>query len=411
MKKLLKNLGVWIVLAMVVGVVVGIAMGPEASMFKPLGDLFIQLIKMLVVPLVAVSIIGGAAALGETRSAGLVGGLSIGYMLLTTAIAIILAMTLGVVFQPGASVDAEAVAAIETAGAEAGAVAQAAPAEMSFWDTVIGMIPSNPIAALTEGNILQIIIFGLFLGFGISALPTERRRKVVGGLNTLLDALIWCITKVMYVAPFGVFGLIADATGTFGFDILMQVANVLWIDLLAVAIIGLGLYPLTIYLFSRVPLKTYFRAMVKPQVVSFSTASSLATLPVNMEACEQMGVSKQTAGFVLPLGATINMSGNAIYYALVALFFAQFYGIEMTMANYVSITIVCTLGAIGQAGVPGPTLLAAAVLVAAGIPLEGLPLFYALDRIFDMIRTTLNITGDAACAAVVDRFVRDREQR
>lgn len=411
MKKLLKNLGVWIVLAMVVGVVVGIAMGPEASMFKPLGDLFIQLIKMLVVPLVAVSIIGGAAALGETRSAGLVGGLSIGYMLLTTAIAIILAMTLGVVFQPGASVDAEAVAAIETAGAEAGAVAQAAPAEMSFWDTVIGMIPSNPIAALTEGNILQIIIFGLFLGFGISALPTERRRKVVGGLNTLLDALIWCITKVMYVAPFGVFGLIADATGTFGFDILMQVANVLWIDLLAVAIIGLGLYPLTIYLFSRVPLKTYFRAMVKPQVVSFSTASSLATLPVNMEACEQMGVSKQTAGFVLPLGATINMSGNAIYYALVALFFAQFYGIELTMANYVSITIVCTLGAIGQAGVPGPTLLAAAVLVAAGIPLEGLPLFYALDRIFDMIRTTLNITGDAACAAVVDRFVRDREQR
>ena len=411
MKKLLKNLGVWIVLAMVVGVVVGIAMGPEASMFKPLGDLFIQLIKMLVVPLVAVSIIGGAAALGETRSAGLVGGLSIGYMLLTTAIAIILAITLGVVFQPGASVDAEAVAAIETAGAEAGAVAQAAPAEMSFWDTVIGMIPSNPIAALTEGNILQIIIFGLFLGFGISALPTERRRKVVGGLNTLLDALIWCITKVMYVAPFGVFGLIADATGTFGFDILMQVANVLWIDLLAVAIIGLGLYPLTIYLFSRVPLKTYFRAMVKPQVVSFSTASSLATLPVNMEACEQMGVSKQTAGFVLPLGATINMSGNAIYYALVALFFAQFYGIELTMANYVSITIVCTLGAIGQAGVPGPTLLAAAVLVAAGIPLEGLPLFYALDRIFDMIRTTLNITGDAACAAVVDRFVRDREQR
>ena len=411
MKKLLKNLGVWIVVAMVVGVVVGIAMGPEASMFKPLGDLFIQLIKMLVVPLVAVSIIGGAAALGETRSAGLVGGLSIGYMLLTTAIAIILAMTLGVVFQPGASVDAEAVAAIETAGAEAGAVAQAAPAEMSFWDTVIGMIPANPIAALTEGNILQIIIFGLFLGFGISALPTERRRKVVGGLNTLLDALIWCITKVMYVAPFGVFGLIADATGTFGFDILMQVANVLWIDLLAVAIIGLGLYPLTIYLFSRVPLKTYFRAMVKPQVVSFSTASSLATLPVNMEACEQMGVSKQTAGFVLPLGATINMSGNAIYYALVALFFAQFYGIELTMANYVSITIVCTLGAIGQAGVPGPTLLAAAVLVAAGIPLEGLPLFYALDRIFDMIRTTLNITGDAACAAVVDRFVRDREQR
>jgi Na+/H+-dicarboxylate symporter len=277
---------------------------------------------------------------------------------------------------------------------------------MGFWGTVIDMIPENPIAALTTGNILQIIIFGLFFGFGVSALATEKRRKVCDGLNTILEALIWCIGKVMYVAPFGVFGLIADATGTFGFDILMNVANVLWLDLIAVAIIGLGLFPLTVALFSRVPLKTYFREMIKPQVVSFSTASSLATLPVNMEACDNMGVSKQTSGFVLPLGATINMSGNAIYYALLAVFFAQFYGIDLGMTEYVSITVVCALGAIGQAGVPGPTLLAAAVLVAAGIPLEGLPLFYALDRIFDMIRTTLNITGDAACAAVVDRFVK-----
>lgn len=277
---------------------------------------------------------------------------------------------------------------------------------MGFWDTVIGMIPANPIEALTKGDILQIIIFGLFFGFGISALADDKRRKLTNGLNTILEALIWCIGKVMYVAPFGVFGLIADATGTFGFSLLVQVSNVLWLDLIAVAIIGLGLYPLTIALFSRVKLKDYFREMVKPQIVSFSTASSLATLPVNMEACDRMGVSKQTSGFVLPLGATINMSGNAIYYALLATFFAQLYGIDLGMAEYVSTTIVCSLGAIGQAGVPGPTLLAAAVLVAAGIPLEGLPLFYALDRIFDMIRTTLNITGDAACAAVVDRFVK-----
>ena len=404
MKKLLKNLGVWIIIAMIIGVVVGVFMGEDATMFKPLGDLFIQLIKMLVVPLVFVSIVSGAAALGETKSAGLVGGLSIGYMIVTTIISIVVALLLGVIFEPGANVGADGMAAISAASE--GVTESAAPVTAGFWDTVIGMIPENPIAALTTGNILQIIVFGLFFGFGISALATEKRRKVCDGLNTILEALIWCIGKVMYVAPFGVFGLIADATGTFGFDILMQVANVLWLDLIAVAIIGLGLYPLTVALFSRVPLKTYFRAMVKPQVVSFSTASSLATLPVNMEACDAMGVSKQTSGFVLPLGATINMSGNAIYYALLAVFFAQFYGIDLGMAEYVSITVVCALGAIGQAGVPGPTLLAAAVLVAAGIPLEGLPLFYALDRIFDMIRTTLNITGDAACAAVVDRFVK-----
>ena len=389
---------------MIIGIVVGIFMGEDASIFKPLGDFFIQLIKMLVVPLVFVSIVSGAAALGETKSAGLVGGLSIGYMMITTVISISVALMLGAIFQPGANVAADGMTAITQAGEVA--AESAAPATAGFWDTVIGMIPANPIEALSTGNILQIIIFGLFLGFGISALAAEKRRMLTNGLNNILEALIWCIGKVMYVAPFGVFGLIADATGTFGFDILMQVANVLWLDLIAVAIIGLGLYPLTVALLSRVSLKSYFREMIKPQIVSFSTASSLATLPVNMEACDRMGISKQTSGFVLPLGATINMSGNAIYYALLATFFAQLYGIDLGMTEYVSITIVCALGAIGQAGVPGPTLLAAAVLVAAGIPLEGLPLFYALDRIFDMIRTTLNITGDAACAAVVDRFVK-----
>lgn len=404
MKKLLKNLGVWIIIAMAIGIVVGIIMGPEASMFKPLGDLFIQLIKMLVVPLVLVSIISGAAALGETKSAGLIGGLSIGYMIVTTVISIVVALMLGAIFQPGINLEADGIAAISEASETV--ADSAAPAAAGFWETVIGMIPENPIAALATGNILQIIIFGLFLGFGISTLAAERRTKVANGLNYILEALIWCIGKVMYVAPFGVFGLIAEATGTFGFDILMQVANVLWIDIIAVLIIGVGLFPLTVALISRIPLKTYFREMIKPQIVSFSTASSLATLPVNMEACDNMGISKQTSGFVLPLGATINMSGNAIYYALLATFFAQLYGIDLGMTEYVSITVVCALGAIGQAGVPGPTLLAAAVLVAAGIPLEGLPLFYALDRVFDMIRTTLNITGDAACAAVVDRFVK-----
>ena len=402
MKKLLKNLGLWIIIAMVIGVVVGIFMGPEASMFKPLGDLFIQLIKMLVVPLVLVSIISGAAALGETKSAGLIGAVSIGFMFVTTIIAIVLALALGEIFQPGVSVDRSVVATLAESYTNVDDTASA----MGFWETVIGMIPANPIQALTESNILQIIIFGLFFGFGVSALSADKRTKISNGLNYILEALIWCIEKVMYVAPFGVFGLIADATGTFGFGVLIQVANVVWIDIIAILIIGLGLYPLCVALFSRVKLKDYFRAMLKPQVVSFSTASSLATLPVNMEACNEMGISKQTSGFVLPLGATINMSGNAIYYALLATFFAQFYGIDLSMADYISITIVCALGAIGQAGVPGPTLLAAAVLAAAGIPLEGLPLFYALDRIFDMMRTTLNITGDAACAAVVDRFVK-----
>ena len=209
----------------------------------------------------------------------------------------------------------------------------------------------------------------------------------------------------MLAAPLGVFGLMADATGTFGFDILLSIANLLWVDLLAVAVMGAGIYPLTLVLFSRVPIRRFFRALAKPQLIAFSTASSMATLPVNMEVCEtELGLSKQTTGFVLPLGATINMTGNAIYYTLVALFFAQLYGIELSMSHYAAIAFTASLGSIGQAGIPGPTLMVVAVLVSAGIPIDGLPLLYALDRLFDMIRTVLNITGDAACAAVTDRF-------
>lgn len=400
MKKLMNNLGVWILIAMLAGIVAGVVLGPAAAALKPLGDLFIQLIKMLVVPLVAVSIISGASTLGDSKSAGRIGLISIGYILLTTLVAVLLAIMAGELFRPGEGLDAGRLAALIAPTADAGT----APT-LSFWETVIGMIPANPMQAFAEGNILQIILFGLFLGFGISALQREKRAKVVNGLNYLLEALIWCIERVMYVAPLGVFALMADATGTFGFSILWQIANLVWVNLLAVLVMGLLVYPLTLLLFSHTPLKTFFRAMLKPQIIAFSTASSMATLPVNMEVCErELNLSKQTVGFVLPLGATINMSGNAIYYTLVALFFAQLYGIELAMPQYVTIAILSTLGSIGQAGVPGPTLMVVAVLVGAGIPIEGLPLLYALDRIFDMVRTTLNITGDAACAAVTDRF-------
>ncbi|MDO5497043.1 MAG: dicarboxylate/amino acid:cation symporter [Alistipes sp.] len=402
LKKILTNLGFWILAAMVAGIVVGVAMGDCAAMFKPLGDVFIQLIKMLVVPLVAVSIISGAATLGGSRSAGRIGVVSIGYIMLTTLLAVGVAIVAGLIFQPGADLSAESISLLNNQPQTSESVP-----EMTFWGTIIDMIPANPIEALATGNILQIIIFGLFLGFGIAAIAKEKREKVINGLNYVLEALIWCIGKVMWVAPIGVFGLMADATGTFGFGILVKVANLLWVDLLAVAVMGLLLYPLTVKLISRIPLKMFFRNMVRPQIIAFSTASSMATLPLTMKACDDMGISKQTSGFVVPLGATINMTGNAIYYTLVAMFFAQFYGIELGMGQYIAIAVTSSLGSIGQAGVPGPTLLVVAVLVAAGIPVEGLPLLYALDRIFDMIRTVLNVTGDAACAAVTDRFAKE----
>lgn len=403
MKKIVKNLGFWILVAMVAGIAVGAVAGESAKMFAPLGTLFIQLIKMLVVPLVAISIISGAASLGGSRSAGKIGVVSISYIMLTTVISIIIAIIAGLIFKPGAGLSAESVGLINSASS----TAEQSASTPGFWDTIIGMIPANPIQAFAEGNILQIIVFGLFLGFGIAAIESSKHEKVVRGLNYILEALIWCIGKVMLVAPIGVFGLMAEATGTFGFAVLLKIANLLWVDLLAVFVMGLVVYPLTIALLSRVSIKDFFREMIRPQIIAFSTASSMATLPVTMAACDKMGISKQTSGFVAPLGATINMTGNAIYYTLVALFFAQFYGIELSMAQYIAIAITASLGSIGQAGVPGPTLMVVAVLVSAGIPIEGLPLLYALDRVFDMIRTVLNITGDAACAAVTDRFAEE----
>lgn len=405
-KKIFQNLGFWILVAMVAGIAVGAVMGDAASALAPLGTLFIQLIKMLVVPLVVVSIISGAAALGGSRSAGKIGAVSIGFIMVTTVISIIIAIVAGNVFQPGSGLSNDSVSAIM---AQASSADYEKP-EMTFWGTIIDMIPANPIKALVDGNILQIILFGLFLGFGIAAIEEQKRSKVINGLNYILEALIWCIGKVMLVAPIGVFGLMADATGTFGFDILLKVANLFWVDLLAVFVMALVVYPALLALFSRVKVGNFFRAMARPQIIAFSTASSMATLPVTLGACDNLRISKQTSGFVIPLGATINMTGNAIYYTLVALFFAQFYGIELGLAQYVAITITASLGSIGQAGVPGPTLMVVAVLAAAGIPIEGLPMLYALDRLFDMVRTVLNITGDVACAAVTDRLAGVNEE-
>lgn len=402
LKKILTNLGFWIMVAMLVGIAVGVAMEEDAAMFKPLGDLFIQLIKMLVVPLVAVSIVSGAATLGGSRSAGRIGVVSIGYIMATTLIAVGVAIVAGLMFQPGAGLSTESISLLSNQPETSQNVPQ-----MTFWGTIIDMIPANPIEALATGNILQIIIFGLLLGFGVAAIAKEKRETVINGLNYILEALIWCIGKVMWIAPIGVFGLMADATGTFGFSILVKVANLLWVDLLAVAVMGLLIYPVTIQLIANIPLRVFFRNMVRPQIIAFSTASSMATLPLTMKACDDMGISKQTSGFVIPLGATINMTGNAIYYTLVAMFFAQFYGIELGIGEYIAIAVTASLGSIGQAGVPGPTLLVVAVLAAANIPIEGLPLLYALDRLFDMIRTVLNVTGDAACAAVTDRFAKE----
>jgi Na+/H+-dicarboxylate symporter len=387
---------------MIAGTAVGALMGDQAAMFAPLGSIFINLIKMLVIPLVAVALISGAAGLGNSHSAGKVGGVTLGYFAVTSALAVVLAIVMGEMFKPGLGID---ISGVQGMFSNEYATKGDLP---TFWATIIGMIPTNVFQSLNDANILQILVFCLFFGIAIAKQSKEKRDPILNVVNTIVDAMVWMINKVMVIAPLGVFGLMAEAVGTFGFGALTVVLKLFVVYVAAILIFGFIAYPLMVQVFTKTSAKKFIVAMKKPQAVALSTASSMATLPVTMDTVEHdLGVRNATASFVLPLGATINMSGNAIYYGLVAIFFAQLFHVDLSMGAYTAIVLTATLGAVGQAGVPGPSFLVVAVLLAAGIPIEGLPLLFALDRIFDMIRTALNITGDAACALIVDALIKD----
>ncbi|MFA9377466.1 MAG: dicarboxylate/amino acid:cation symporter [Lachnotalea sp.] len=400
----IKHLGLIIIVAMFLGIVAGAILGEHASVFSPLGDIFIQLIKMVVIPLVAVTIIIGSASIGNSKSAGKVGLATFTYYLFTTVIAVLIGIALGEIFKPGVGVSMNAVEGMfSNEYADQGSIA-------GFWDTIKGIIPANPIKALSDGNILQVLFFSLFLGFGVSTLKSEKKEVLMTVLDALNDALVFMITTIMYIAPIGVFGLMADAVGTFGFNILRLVMKLFIVYIFGLLLHTFGVYTLMLKLLSKMSPLNFFKNMYKVQLVALSTASSMATLPVNIETCEEdLGISKQTTAFVLPLGATINMDGNSLYYALAACFFAQLFGIHLGLAQYVAIIITATIGSIGQAGVPGPSLLVVAVLLAANIPIAGLPLLFGVDRLFDMLRTAVNVTGDASCAVIVDQFANKQE--
>lgn len=405
---LLRNLGFWILVATVAGAVCGLIMGPSANMLAPVGALFMQLIKMVVVPMVFVSLVGGAAALGRSKGAGKIGFFTFFYYAVTTVISVLLGIAFCLVFTPGAGIN---MAALSSAAVDMGDLSGKA-AMPGFWETIIGFIPENPFTALTDGNILQVITFGIFFGFGIAALSPEKKEPLLKIFDAATEVCIKIIMAIMYVAPLGVFCLMADATGSFGYEVLYKIIYLVALYMIVLAIITYIMVGGSITLFSKsVGYMQFFRAMWKVQILAFSTASSMAALPLNMKtAVNDLKISKETVSFALPLGATINMNGNAAYYAMAACFLAQMYGMELTMPMLIAITVTSTIGAVGQAGVPGPTLLVVAVLAAAGIPLEALPILFGVDRIFDMLRTAVNITGDTACAAIVDRFRVEEEK-
>ena len=398
----LDRLGIWIIGATVLGAVVGLLMGKPAHMFTPMGNLFMQLIKMVVVPLVLFSLIGGAASLGKSSSAGKIGALTFVYYGITTAVAVMLGLLFSELFKPGLGID---MASLSSAAIQVDHIEESTKIP-GFWETVTGFVPANPFKALVDGNILQIIVFAMFMGFAATYLDGKKKEFLLNFFNFMTELFIKIMTAIMYIAPIGVFCLMADATGTFGYSVLMKILYLIILYVIVLAIVTYGMIGGSVALFSKcTTYKQFFKSMWKVQVFAFSTASSMATLPLNMNTVTtELGVSKETTSFALPLGATINMNGNAAYYAMAATFIAQMYGMDLSFAQYVAIIITSTLGAVGQAGVPGPTLLVVAVLVSANIPIDALPILFGVDRIFDMLRTAVNITGDAACATIVDQF-------
>ena len=403
------SLTVRILLGMVAGIVVGLIFnifmpdlfqGFNTYLFNPLGTIFLNLIKMLVVPIVVISLILGTAGISDPKKLGRMGGKTIVFFLVTTAIAITVAMATALVFKPGVSDN------FSLQSEEATYEASEAPPIM---DTLLNIIPTNAIDAMVQESMLQLIVFAIFVGFAMARLgeKVSALRRLVEQGN---DIMMFLVNLVMKFAPYGAFGLIAKAVGSQGYDAfevmlgyMLCVLGVLVIQLVVV-------YGSAASLLARMNPFKFFKGFSPAMIVAFSTSSSSATLPISMKAAqENLGVSKQVSGFVQPLGATINMDGTAIMQGVATVFIAQVAGVDLTIGQMLTVLLTATLASIGTAGVPGVGLIMLSmVLTSVGLPVEAIGLILAVDRLLDMCRTATNITGDAVCAAYVDRTERKR---
>ena len=384
-----------ILVGLVLGIFVGLGLGAEGAKtadlwIAPFGAAFLGLIRMIIVPLVLSSLVVGAASVGDIRKVGRMGGKTFALYLLTTAVAIALGLILGTISQPGVG--------ISMAAAKAAAVAESP----SIVTVILGLIPSNPMEALLKGDMLKIIVFALFLGIGSVAVG-EKAKPLVNFFDAVAEVMYKIVHWIMILAPIGVFALIVPVVAKNGPSVLLPLAKVI----LAVYI-GCALQIILVYfpLVKSVGMSPFefLKKAAPAQLVAFSTCSSGGTLPVSMTCADDMGVDRRVSSFVLPLGATINMDGTALYQGVCALFIAQVYGIDLTATQYMMIILSGTLASIGTAGVPGAGLIMLTlVLQTVGLPLEGLALVAGIDRILDMPRTAVNITGDIAVAAVVGR--------
>ena len=357
------------------------------------GQGFIRLMQMLVVPLVFCSLICGSMAIGDTKTLGKVGVKTIGFYLVTTALAVCVALGSALLINPGRGLDMDAV--------QKGTVSSTTEAT-SLVDTLLNIIPKNPVQSMANGDMLPIIVFALFVGIMLAKLGT-RGSVVANFFSQFNDVMMEMTMAIMKIAPIGVFCLIARTFATVGFSAFAPMLKYMGNVTLALAIQCLIVYQILLFVFTRLnPLK-FVKKFLPVMGFAFSTATSNATIPMSIDTLsKKMGVSKQISSFTIPLGATINMDGTSIMQGVAVVFIAQAYGIPLTMGNLATVVVTATLASIGTAGVPSVGLVTLAmVLNSVGLPTEGIALIMGIDRILDMIRTAVNITGDAVCTTIV----------
>ncbi|WP_373491819.1 dicarboxylate/amino acid:cation symporter [Parasphingorhabdus sp.] len=381
-----------VIAALILGVVTGLLWGPEAETIKWIGDFFIKSIKMLVVPLIFFSLVAGVAALGDLRKLGSVGGRAMILFVITGQIAAWLGLALGTFFQPGSGVDTSAI--------EMGTTPE--PNQTTAVDMILSIVPDSPVQVMADVRVLPLIVFALLIGIGI--LMAKEDGKPLAKIFDSGAVVMQKVTMiVMELTPFGVFALMAWVAGTLGIDALVSLAQLVGLNYLGCLLIIGVIYSGMIKFIAKLPVIDFFRGIIDAIAVSYSTASSNATLPVTLRCVERnLGVSNSVASFVVSLGATINMNGTAMYLGLATLFGAQIFGVDLTFGDYLMISITSTLGAIGAAGIPGAGLIMMALVFGSvGVPLETIAFVAGVDRIMDMMRTTTNVSGDAAVAVTV----------
>jgi len=411
MKKIKIKLHTQIFIGLILGVVVGLIFGEKARIIEPVGTIFLRLITMIVVPLVLVSLMLGTASLGDLRKLGRIGFKTIAYFFLTTMVAISIGLILANIVKPGLGLNEQVRAELyKNYQSKAKVGLQQMEKKPSAVEVLVNIVPTNPVKSLVEGNMLQVIFLALLFGIILTVISKEKAEMLIKILDGLNEAIIQVVHVAMKLAPYGVLALIAAVIGQYGVHILITLLKYSLVVIGGLFIYTVGVNSFTLSLLGRMNPIRFFQAVKEAMIIAFSTSSSNAALPVSMECVEHVGVSREYSSFVIPLGATINMDGTALYQGVAAVFIAQIYGIPLHFMDQITIVLMATLASVGAAGVPAAGIITLAmVLKQIGIPLEGIALILGVDRFLDMCRTTTNIVGDMACSVVIKESEKNKK--